>query len=31
MRFSRNKWWVLPNDGGEWLEFAGLEKDIEWR
>jgi len=31
MRFSRNKWWVLPNDGGAWLEFAGLEKDIEWK
>ena len=23
MRFSRNKWWVLPKDGSEWLEFAG--------
>lgn len=32
MRFSRNKWWVIPNDGGEWLEFAGsTKKDIEWR
>ena len=31
MRFSRSKWWVLPADGSEWLEFAGLEKDIVYR
>lgn len=32
MRFSKSKWWVIPNDGGEWLEFAGsIKKDIEWR
>ena len=31
MRFSRNKWWVLPNDGSQWLEFAGLEEDIQWK
>ena len=30
MRYSANKWWVLPSDGGDWLEFAGnLEKDTE--
>lgn len=30
MRFSQNKWWVLPEDGGEWLEFAGdLLKDTK--
>jgi hypothetical protein len=23
------KWWVIKD--GEWLEFAGLEKDIEWK
>lgn len=21
MRFAQNKWWVIPDDGGEWLEF----------
>ena len=29
MRFSQNKWWVIKN--GEWLEFAGEEKDIEFK
>lgn len=27
---TRKKWYVI-NDGGEWLEFAGNESDIEWR
>lgn len=27
---TRKKWFVI-DDGGEWLEFAGDEKDIEWR
>lgn len=31
MRFSKNKWWVLPSDGSEWLEFVGLKKEIEWK
>ena len=32
MRFSKRKWWVIPEDGGRWLEFAGdPKKDIEWR
>jgi hypothetical protein len=31
MRFSKGKWWVLPKDGSEWLEFAGSLKDIEWK
>ncbi len=31
MRFSRNKWWVLPKDGSAWLEFAGTQKEIEWK
>jgi len=31
MRFSKNKWWVLPNGGGQWLDFAASEKDIEWK
>jgi hypothetical protein len=30
MRFSKGRWWVLPNDGGEWLEFAGKEEDITY-
>lgn len=29
MRWSQGKWWVIEN--GEWLEFAGSEKEIEWR
>ena len=31
MRWYREKWWVIPKDGGSWLEFAGEKKDIEWR
>jgi len=31
MRKSQGKWWVIPDDGGSWLEFAGSEKDIKWR
>jgi len=31
MRYSQKKWWVLPKDGGQWLEFAGQPEDIEWR
>jgi len=27
---TRKKWYVI-DDNGEWLEFAGDEKDIEWR
>ncbi len=27
---TRKKWYVIAPDG-EWLEFAGKEKDIEWR
>ena len=30
MRKTQNKWWVIPQDGGEWLEFAGQEADIDW-
>jgi hypothetical protein len=29
MRFSQNKWWVIKD--GEWLEFAGEEKDIVFK
>jgi len=31
MRFSKNKWWVMPKTGGSWLEFAGNEKEIEYK
>jgi len=31
MRWSQGQWWVIPNDGGEWLEFADKENKIEWR
>lgn len=27
----RGKWWVIPKDDGPWLEFAGSEKDIEFK
>jgi len=27
---AKKKWYVIADDG-EWLEFAGDEKDIEWR
>lgn len=31
MRKAQGRWWVLPGDGGEWLEFGGKEKDINWK
>jgi len=32
MRKDKNgKQWVIPKDGGSWLEFAGSEDDIEWK
>ena len=31
MRFSQNKWWVLPKGGGDWLEYAGSLNEIEWK
>jgi hypothetical protein len=31
MRKSQGRWWVLPPEGGKWLEFGGLEKEIEWK
>jgi len=33
MRWLEDKqlWKVISKDGGEWLEFAGLESDIEWK
>ncbi len=27
MRFSKDKWWVIPKEGGRWLEFTGDLKD----
>jgi hypothetical protein len=30
MRWSKEKWWVIPNDGGDWLEYADKESKIEW-
>ena len=30
MRKKDGKWFVLPGDGGQWLEFAGREKDIQF-
>ncbi|MDD3940574.1 MAG: replication protein [Candidatus Pacebacteria bacterium] len=32
MRVKKDVWYVIPSEGGSWLEFAGdPEKDIEWR
>ena len=32
MRLSRGKWWVLPKEGGQWLEFAGnIKEDIVYK
>ena len=31
MRRFQDKWWVIPSYGGQWLEFAGKESEIEWR
>jgi len=31
MRKVQEKWFVLPADGSPWLEFAGTEKDIQWK
>ena len=31
MRKAQNKWWVLPSDGGQWLEFAGKKSEIVWK
>lgn len=31
MRWAYNKWWCIPNGGGEWLEFTGKEEDIIWK
>ena len=31
MRFSAGKWWVIPKDGGKWLEFAGEDKDTYFK
>lgn len=31
MRKAQNKWWVLPHDKGQWLEFVGKKSEIEWK
>ncbi|MDD3940481.1 MAG: replication protein [Candidatus Pacebacteria bacterium] len=32
MRVKNEMWYVIPSEGGSWLEFAGNpEEDIEWR
>lgn len=31
MRWSKGRWWVLPLDGGEWLEYNDSPEKIEWR
>jgi len=31
MRLKNGKYFVIPKEGGSWLEFVGEEKEIEWR
>ena len=31
MRTSKGKWWCLPNDNSNWLEFVGKESQIIWK
>ena len=31
IRYSKGKFWVIPDDNGQWLEFTGGEKDIEFK
>jgi hypothetical protein len=31
MRKAQGKWWIIPKEGGQWLEFAGSEKDIIYK
>ncbi len=31
MRQAQGKWWVIPEDGGAWLEFAGEWKDVSYK
>ena len=31
MRWSQGRWWVVPREGGQWLEFAGSESEIDWQ
>jgi DNA-binding transcriptional regulator YhcF (GntR family) len=31
MRWSKNRWWVIPDDGGGWLEYVGKRSEIEWK
>jgi hypothetical protein len=28
---KRGKWWVIPKEGGQWSEFGGGKKEIEWK
>jgi len=30
MRKKNEKWYCIPKDGGDWLEFAGKKEDIQW-
>lgn len=30
-RDKRGKWWVIPEDGGRWLEFNAPESEIDWK
>lgn len=31
MRKKGGKWFVLPGDGGQWLEFVGRQEEIVWK
>lgn len=28
---QRGKWWIIPKDGGQWLEFTGSKEEIQWQ
>ncbi len=30
MRWSQDRWWILPEGGGTWLVFDGKESEIEY-
>ena len=31
MRLKGDKWWVIPSEGGQWLEFMGKKEDIKYK
>jgi len=31
MRWSKNRWWVIPKDGGDWLKYEYPKLKIDWK